>query len=209
MSKESMNQHTEQDEQVVDPSQATEEVVTEANPNESSDEQATELNETTEETMTKENEEETKSEADLAAEKIAALEDQVLRLSAEMANIQKRQARERQDLAKFRSQSLAQELLPALDNLERALLLKSTTEEAKNIQSGVTMVKESILAAFKHEGIEVIDPLNELFDPSFHQAVQVVPVEEGETPDTVAQVLQKGYMLKERVLRPAMVLVRQ
>lgn len=142
-------------------------------------------------------------------EKISALEEQVLRISAELANIQKRHARERQDAAKYRSQALAQALLPAIDNLERALSLKVESEEAKKVLEGVTMVKQAIDHALSEEDIQVLDPLDEKFDPNFHHAVQVVPVEEGKEADTIANVLQKGYVLNERVIRPAMVIVRQ
>ncbi|RLK63405.1 nucleotide exchange factor GrpE [Atopobacter sp. AH10] len=141
--------------------------------------------------------------------KISELEDKILRISAELANIQKRNARERQEAAKYRSQALAQALLPAIDNLERALALSVESEEAKKVLEGVTMVKQAIDQALKAEDITIIDPVDQPFDPNFHHAVQAVPVEEGKEADTVATVLQKGYVLKERVIRPAMVIVRQ
>ena len=151
-------------------------------------------------------------EVDELAEAKAALEEmenKYLRVQAEMANIQKRNAKERQDAAKFRSQSLATELLPVIDNLERALAIEVADEHGKNLKKGIEMVMETFNAALKSEGIEVIDPLNESFDPNYHQAVQTVPVEDGQTSETVVQVLQKGYDLKGRVLRPAMVIVAQ
>ncbi|MGB7460979.1 MAG: nucleotide exchange factor GrpE [Carnobacterium jeotgali] len=151
-------------------------------------------------------------EVDELAEAKAALEEmenKYLRVQAEMANIQKRNAKERQDAAKFRSQSLATELLPVIDNLERALAIEVADEQGKNLKKGIEMVMETFNAALKSEGIDVIDPLNESFDPNYHQAVQTVPVEDGQTSETVVQVLQKGYDLKGRVLRPAMVIVAQ
>lgn len=151
-------------------------------------------------------------EVDELAEAKAALEEmenKYLRVQAEMANIQKRNAKERQDAAKFRSQSLATELLPVIDNLERALAIEVADEQGKNLKKGIEMVMETFNAALKSEGIDVIDPLNEPFDPNYHQAVQTVPVEDGQTSETVVQVLQKGYDLKGRVLRPAMVIVAQ
>lgn len=151
-------------------------------------------------------------EVDELAEAKAALEEmenKYLRVQAEMANIQKRNAKERQDAAKFRAQSLATELLPVIDNLERALAIEVTDEQGKSLKKGIEMVMETFNAALKNEGIEVIDPLNEPFDPNFHQAIQTVPVEEGQTSETVVQVFQKGYDLKGRVLRPAMVIVAQ
>lgn len=137
------------------------------------------------------------------------LEDQILRVSAELANIQKRNAKERSDNAKYRSQSLATELLPAIDNLERALEIKPAVDHLDNLVKGLEMVQNSIVKAFKDEGIEVIDPLGEPFDPKYHQAVQTMPASEGQKSDVVCQVLQKGYILKDRVIRPAMVIVTQ
>lgn len=139
--------------------------------------------------------------------KIDQLEDHNLRLQAEIANMQRSNSRERSEAAKYRSQSLAKKLLDAIDNLERALAVKADNEEAQAIHKGVEMVYQQILAAFKEEKIEVIDPLNEPFDPNFHQAVTTQPVQEGQQADHVVQVLQKGYILDDRIIRPAMVIV--
>ena len=142
-------------------------------------------------------------------QEVSQLNDQVYRLSAEIANIQKRNAKERQDAAKYRSQSLAQNLLNVIDNLERAIASPSESEEAKNLKKGIEMVYEGFLYALKEEGIEEIEALNQPFDPNKHHAVQAIPAEEGQESDVVVQVFQKGYMLKDRVLRPAMVIVSQ
>ena len=142
-------------------------------------------------------------------QEVEKLNDQVYRLSAEISNIQKRNAKERQDAAKYRSQSLAQNLLNVIDNLERAIASPSESEEAQNLKKGVEMVYEGFLYALKEEGIEEIDALNQPFDPTLHHAVQTVPVEEGQEADRVVQVYQKGYKLKDRVLRPSMVIVSQ
>ena len=142
-------------------------------------------------------------------QEVEKLNDQVYRLSAEISNIQKRNAKERQDAAKYRSQSLAQNLLNVIDNLERAIASPSESEEAQNLKKGVEMVYEGFLYALKEEGIEEIDALNQPFDPTLHHAVQTVPVEEGQEANQVVQVYQKGYKLKDRVLRPAMVIVAQ
>lgn len=149
------------------------------------------------------------SREELLEKENAALNDQVYRLSAEIANIQKRNAKERQDAAKYRSQSLAQNLLTVIDNLERALAIEVDTEQAQSLKKGVEMAYEGFLFALKEEGIEVIDALNQPFDPMKHHAVQTIPAEEGQESDIVVQEFQKGYMLKDRVLRPAMVIVSQ
>lgn len=152
---------------------------------------------------------------DTAADELAALkaqleekEDAYLRLQAELANIQKRNRKERETDAKYRSQSLAKELIIVLDNLERALVIE-TTEENQTFKKGIEMVYDSFKQALQNEGIQVIDPLNEPFDPNYHQAVQTVEVEDGQEAGTVVTVHQKGYTLHERVLRPAMVVVAQ
>lgn len=164
--------------------------------------------ETPQEEVTEETTTELTNEEKLQQE-VEKLNDQVYRLSAEISNIQKRNAKERQDAAKYRSQSLAQNLLNVIDNLERAIASPSESEEAQNLKKGVEMVYEGFLYALKEEGIEEIEALNQPFDPTLHHAVQTVPVEEGQEADRVVQVYQKGYKLKDRVLRPAMVIVSQ
>ena len=164
--------------------------------------------ETPQEEVTEEKTTELSNEEKLQQE-VERLNNQVCRLSAEISNIQKRNAKERQDAAKYRSQSLAQNLLNVIDNLERAIASPSESEEAQNLKKGVEMVYEGFLYALKEEGIEEIDALNQPFDPTLHHAVQTVPVEDCQEPDRVVQVYQKGYKLKDRVLRPAMVIVSQ
>ena len=164
--------------------------------------------ETPQEEVTEETTTELSNEEKLQQE-VERLNDQVYRLSAEISNIQKRNAKERQDAAKYRSQSLAQNLLNVIDNLERAIASPSESEDAQNLKKGIEMVHESVLYALKEECIENIDALDQPFDPTLHHAVQTVPVEEGQEADKVVQVFQKGYKLKDRVLRPAMVIVSQ
>ena len=149
------------------------------------------------------------SEVETLKATLSETEDRLLRLQAELANIQKRNAKERQDAAKYRSQSLAQELLPVMDSLERALEIEVEDEKSLNLKKGLEMVMNLFTDAFAKEGITSIDPIGQPFDPNFHQSIQVLPAAEGQAPDTVVAVFQKGYALKERVLRPAMVVVSQ
>ncbi|MBM6613894.1 nucleotide exchange factor GrpE [Desemzia sp. RIT804] len=153
----------------------------------------------------------TEDSTDELAQLQAALEekeDAYLRLQAELANIQKRNRKERETDAKYRSQSLAKELINVLDNLERALMIE-TSAENETFKKGIEMVYASFKSALESEGVQVVDPLNEAFDPNYHQAVQTVAVEDGQEAGTVVTVHQKGYTLHERVLRPAMVVVAQ
>lgn len=138
-----------------------------------------------------------------------ALEERVLRLQAEIANMQRSNQRERQDAAKYRSQSLAKELLDGMDNLERALNTEITSEDGLALKQGVEMVLKQFQQGFANENITLIDPMGEAFDPNFHQAVSIMPGEEGQATHTVIQVLQKGYLLNDRVIRPAMVIVAE
>lgn len=149
------------------------------------------------------------SELDTLKTKLEETEDRMLRLQAELANIQKRNTKERQDAAKYRSQSLAQDLLPVLDSMERAMEIEVDDEKALNLKKGIEMVLTLFNDAFAKEGIEVLNPIDEPFNPNFHQSIQVMPAAEGQAPDTVVAVVQKGYTLKDRVLRPAMVVVTQ
>lgn len=137
----------------------------------------------------------------------AALEDRALRLQAEISNMQRTNARDRQNAAKYRSQSLATNLLEVVDNFERALTTEVTSDDALTLKKGIEMVHGQLISALEREKVTMIDPLNEPFDPNFHQAVSTMPAEEGQATDVVVNVLQKGYQLDDRVIRPAMVIV--
>lgn len=139
--------------------------------------------------------------------KIKDKDEHILRLSAEIQNMNRRQQKDRQDREKYRSQALANALLDSMDNLERALLIEADGEAAKNLKKGIEMVQLSIINAFKSEGIEVIDPLGDIFDPTLHQSVSFRDKADSEKDEEVVEVLQKGYRLKDRIIRPAMVII--
>jgi molecular chaperone GrpE len=132
-------------------------------------------------------------------------ESKYLKALAEQQNLTRRMNEKASTDAKYRSQSLATKILPALDNVERALAVPNMDEAVKK---GIEMVQESLLNSLKEEGVTPI-ATDGAFDPNLHMAVQTMPVEEGKEADHIAQVLQKGYQLHERVLRPAMVVVYQ
>ena len=137
------------------------------------------------------------------------MEDKYLRLQAELQNILRRHKKEKQDDRKFRSQSLATELLPVMDNLERALTIEVSDEAGENLKKGIEMVMGSFKAALEKEGVEVLNPVNELFDPQFPEASTSVPADEGQEAGTVVQVFEKGYVLNDRILRAAKVSVAE
>ncbi len=137
------------------------------------------------------------------------LEDKFLRSQAEMQNMQIRYNNERAQLIKYESQSLAKDVLPSMDNLERALKTEVDDEASKQLKKGVQMTLDALVKAMKDHGISEIDAEGAQFDPNLHQAVQTVDAENEEQKDHVVQVLQKGYLYKDRTLRPAMVVVAQ
>ncbi|MGM0212558.1 molecular chaperone GrpE [Enterococcus sp. AZ109] len=149
------------------------------------------------------------SQEELLQAKVDELEDQYLRARAEIANITNRNRNEREQLQKYRSQDLGKKLIPVIDNLERAMETEVSDDQGQSLKKGVEMTLESLRHALKEEGIEEIKADGEAFDPNLHQALQTMPAEDGVAADTIIQVLQKGYKLHDRVLRPAMVIVAQ
>jgi len=132
--------------------------------------------------------------------------DMLQRTRAEFENYQKRSQRETQQERRYSATPLALELLPALDNLERALAAAHQAGEKNALLQGVQMVHNQLVDALKRQGITPINALHQPFDPALHQAVMQQPSAE-HPPNTVLQVLQLGFMIHDRVLRPASVIV--
>ncbi|HLR16185.1 MAG TPA: nucleotide exchange factor GrpE [Bacillota bacterium] len=131
----------------------------------------------------------------------------MLRLQAEYDNFKKRTQKERIAERKYKAQDLATELLPVLDNFERALQVEET-EETKGLIQGITMVYNQFKEAFTSQGVKEVETVGATFDPNLHHAVMQVE-EEGKDKDEVVEELQKGYILNDRVIRPAMVKVNK
>ena len=155
-----------------------------------------------------ENQKLAKEIADLK-EKNKDLEDKYLRSEAEIQNMQNRYTKERAQLIKYESQSLAKDVLPAMDNWERALSVEADDDVSKQLKKGVQMTLDALVKAMKDHGVVEIEADGVKFDPTLHQAVQTVAAENDDQKDHVVQVLQKGYQYKDRTLRPAMVVVAQ
>jgi molecular chaperone GrpE len=149
------------------------------------------------------------SAEDTLKQELSEMEDKFLRAQAEIVNMRNRHNKEREDAAKYRAQNLAKDLLTSLDNLDRALEIETNDEHGEAMKKGIEMVREGMIHALKEASVEEIDSLGQIFDPNKHQAVQTLPLQEGQQPDEIIQVLQKGYILHDRVLRPAMVIVAQ
>ncbi|EGQ2959279.1 nucleotide exchange factor GrpE [Staphylococcus pseudintermedius] len=152
---------------------------------------------------------------DLKDEEIASLkaevdakEEQYLRLYAEFENYKRRIQNEAQTQKRYQAQKVLTDVLPALDNFERALKIEGDDESFNALKKGVEMVYESLLKALENNGLEKIKTEGEQFDPNFHQAVM-----QDENPDfesgQITEELQAGYQLKDRVLRASMVKVNQ
>lgn len=146
-------------------------------------------------------------ENDSLKEEVEKLQDRLLRVQAEFDNYRKRTEKERIAARKYEAQALATELLPVIDNFERALQTE-VNDSNKGFYDGVQMVYEQFLQALASQGIEAMEAANKPFDPNLHHAVMQ---EEDETVESniITEELQKGYMLKDKVIRPAMVKVNK
>ena len=130
--------------------------------------------------------------------------DRLLRLQADFDNFRRRSAKEREEISAVVTQNFCKDMLPLLDNFERAMAAE--TKDVEAFQKGVEMVFTQFQEILKKNGLEHIEAIGQKFDPNFHQAVMRVEDPDKED-DTVAQELQKGYMVKGRVIRPSMVQV--
>lgn len=154
-----------------------------------------------------------KKEADKLKEKITELEsekeelqERALRIQAETENFKKRIEREKDDFAKYSNEKVVKELLPVLDNLERAVDHAKESKEEGPLLEGVEMTLELFDKALEKLGVSPVLAIGEPFNPEKHEAVQ--QIESGDhAPNIVVSEFQKGYMLHERLLRPAMVVV--
>jgi molecular chaperone GrpE len=147
----------------------------------------------------------------LYEEKLKEFEDQneqFLRLQAEFENFRRRGLKEKQESFKFGHQNLVKDLLSAVDNLERALEhgAQNAGPEVRGILDGVELVHREVLGALAKHGVKEIEAEGQIFDPADHEAMGQIPNSEV-PPNTVLQVLQKGYLIHDRMLRPARVIV--
>ena len=145
------------------------------------------------------------SEANLLAERA---EDDLLRVKAEMQNLRRRTEQDVEKAHKYGIEKFSTELLGVIDNLERALLAAKEHEDesSKAIHDGVSLTLKSFNDCFAKFSIEAVDPIGEPFDPQLHQAIATQESPDSE-PNSVIEVVQKGYTLNGRVIRPAMVMV--
>lgn len=132
--------------------------------------------------------------------------DRFLRQAAELDNFKKRTAREREEAVRFANEALVKDLLPVVDNLERAIAHASGGGNGKPLVEGVEMVLRGLLDVLSKHGITQISAVGQAFDPAKHEAMAQVETKAHE-PNTVVEEVHKGYMLRDRLLRPALVSV--
>ena len=162
----------------------------------------------TEEEQTEEVEVSADDELQKLRAEIDEKENKYLRLHADFENYKRRALLDQQALTTYRAQSLVTDLLPVLDNFERALQVETTDEQTASLKQGMEMVYRQLVEAVKKEGVEEIPALGEQFDPNFHQAV-MQESDASKPSNEVLQEFQKGYKLKDRVIRPSMVKVNE
>lgn len=142
-----------------------------------------------------------------AVEQLAQHKDLALRSQADLQNVRRRAERDVEHAHKFGQEKLVLELLPVVDNLERALDASGEDNDfVKALREGVELTLDMFVKALARFSVETVDPEGEPFDPALHQAVSIVEQDQME-PNTVVSVMQKGYTLHGRIVRPAMVIV--
>lgn len=150
---------------------------------------------------------ELEAQLEAAIQKAAEERERALRTAAEMENLRRRTELDVEKAHKFALEKFANELLPVLDNLERAIELADKENEAlKPMIEGVELTLKSMQSGVAKFGLVALDPINQPFDPNAHQAMSMVPSADV-APNTVIAVMQKGYDLNGRVIRPAMVMI--
>lgn len=137
---------------------------------------------------------------------VNTLKDKNMRIAAEMVNTLRRKDEETNRLLKYSNESLITELLPVIDNFERALNADATSNDIESYQKGMTMIYNSLKNILEKFEVKEIEAIDKEFDPSYHQAV-MQEEKEGTKENIVIEVLQKGYTYKDKVIRPAMVKV--
>ncbi|MFK0523613.1 nucleotide exchange factor GrpE [Paenibacillus illinoisensis] len=151
--------------------------------------------------------------ADQGQDELARLKTEVeetqqrfVRAQADFDNFRRRTQKEKEELAKYASMKLVTELVPVIDNFERAMATVPEGTESESFSKGIQMIFRQLETVLNNEGLTAMDTVGQQFNPEFHQAIMQVETDEYEE-GTVVEEVQKGYMLKDKVLRPAMVKV--
>lgn len=172
------------------------------------DENLKETEEELVEETTEEAEEAVAESPEKDSKELEEMAQRLMRLQADFDNYKKRVEKERVSLIEYASAGLLEKLLPVIDNFDRAIANENKGEdsEGEGFYQGVVMIRNQLLEALESQGLEEIAALGESFDPNYHNAVSQIASEDHES-NTVVEVYQKGYKLKDRVIRPSMVVV--
>ena len=140
-------------------------------------------------------------------EKLSEIQEKYLRLSAEFDNYRKRTLKEKMDLQKYASEHVLVDTLPLMDDFERAIEAMEKTEDSESIRSGVKLIYNKFCEFLKKSGIKEIEALNCDFDVDIHDAVAKIPVQEKDKKGKIVDVVQKGYLLQDKVIRHSKVVI--
>jgi molecular chaperone GrpE len=143
---------------------------------------------------------------DEARNRLQESEDKLLRLAADFENTKKRLEREREISLKYAEENILKELLPGIDNIERAMDQGKDANNMESLLHGVELTRDGLLATLEKYGVKVIDSIGQPFDPNIHEALAMEETDEME-PNMVLREFQKGYLYKDRLLRPSKVVV--
>ena len=143
---------------------------------------------------------------DDTSEELTKAKDQLLRTVAEMENVRRRAQRDVENAHKFAVEKLLSDLLPVVDSLEKAEEAAKTTDNADSMAEGISLSLKLFVSTLEKSGIAIVDPLGEPFDPQLHEAMAMVPNPDAE-PNSVMDVMQRGYTLNGRLVRAAKVVV--
>jgi len=159
------------------------------------------------ESAAKEEADKRKDEERVLLEKLAEMQDRYLRLSAEFDNYRKRTLKEKMDITKYAGEEILKDLLPLIDDFDRALKHMESVPEAQMIKDGIELIYNKLMDYLKRQGVSEIASLNEAFNFDIHDAAAKIVVQEEEKKGKVVEVLLKGYYLKDKVLRHSKVVV--
>ncbi len=159
------------------------------------------------ETVAREEADKRKDEDRVMLEKLAEMQDKYLRLSAEFDNYRKRTLKEKMDISKYAGEEIMKDILPIIDDFDRALKHMESSPDCEGIKEGIDLIYNKFIDYLKRQGIKEIESLNEVFNVDIHDAAAKVQVEEEEKKGKVVEVLLKGYYLKDKVLRHSKVVI--
>ncbi|HNY52347.1 MAG TPA: nucleotide exchange factor GrpE [Bacteroidales bacterium] len=159
------------------------------------------------ETAAREEADKRKDEDRVMLEKLAEMQDKYLRLSAEFDNYRKRTLKEKMDISKYAGEEIMKDILPIIDDFDRALKHMESSPDCEGIKEGIDLIYNKFIDYLKRQGIKEIESLNEVFNVDIHDAAAKVQVEEEERKGKVVEVLLKGYYLKDKVLRHSKVVI--